>query len=203
MSDQRTILVRYDEIGLKGRNRKYFEKILLKNIKRSLPKDKGIEYRVPRGRIMIDLSAAVADEYADRLKRKFQTATQALPAPVITNGGGPDLGVVSIGSCDVAVKEALQMLADEGIDLNYMRIRGFPFSDQVEEFLNSHERCVVIEQNRDAQLRSLLVLETNAAKETVSSILNYGGLPIDAGFVADSLRKIKEVDGYHELRNKT
>jgi tRNA uracil 4-sulfurtransferase len=69
MSDQRTILVRYDEIGLKGRNRKYFEKTLLKNIKRSLPKDKGIEYRVPRGRIMIDLSAVVADEYADRLKR--------------------------------------------------------------------------------------------------------------------------------------
>lgn len=69
MSDQRTILVRYDEIGLKGRNRKYFEKILLKNIKRSLPKDKGIDYRVPRGRIMIDLSAAVADEYADRLKK--------------------------------------------------------------------------------------------------------------------------------------
>jgi tRNA uracil 4-sulfurtransferase len=69
MSDQRTILVRYDEIGLKGRNRKYFEKTLLKNIKRSLPKDKGIEYCVPRGRIMIDLSAVVADEYADRLKK--------------------------------------------------------------------------------------------------------------------------------------
>ena len=69
MSDQRTIVIRYDEIGLKGRNRKYFEKTLLKNIKRSLPKDKGIEYRVPRGRIMIDLSAAVADEYSDRLKR--------------------------------------------------------------------------------------------------------------------------------------
>jgi tRNA uracil 4-sulfurtransferase len=69
MSDQRTILVRYDEIGLKGRNRKYFEKTLLKNIKRSLPKDKGIAYRVPRGRIMIDLPVAVADEYADRLKK--------------------------------------------------------------------------------------------------------------------------------------
>lgn len=68
MNEQRTILVRYDEIGLKGRNRKYFEKILLKNIKRSLPKDKGIEYRVPRGRILIDLSATVADEYASRLK---------------------------------------------------------------------------------------------------------------------------------------
>ena len=69
MSDQRTILVRYNEIGLKGRNRKYFEKTLVKNIKRSLPKDKGIVYRVPRGRIMIDLPVAVADEYADRLKK--------------------------------------------------------------------------------------------------------------------------------------
>ena len=69
MSDQRTILVRYNEIALKGRNRKFFEKTLLKNIKRSLPKDKGIKYRVPRGRIMIDLPTAVADEYADRLKK--------------------------------------------------------------------------------------------------------------------------------------
>ena len=64
MCDQRTILVRYNEIALKGRNRKFFEKTLLKNIKRSLPKDKGIKYRVPRGRIMIDLPTAVADEYA-------------------------------------------------------------------------------------------------------------------------------------------
>ncbi len=68
MNEQRTILVRYDEIGLKGRNRKYFEKILLKNIKRSLPADKEISYRVPRGRILIDLSKSVADEVADRLK---------------------------------------------------------------------------------------------------------------------------------------
>ena len=69
MSDQRTILVRYDEIGLKGKNRKFFEKTLLKNIKRSLPKDRCIKYRVPRGRIMIDLPSVAADEYADRLKR--------------------------------------------------------------------------------------------------------------------------------------
>lgn len=69
MNEKRTILVRYDEIGLKGRNRKYFEKILLKNIKRSLPSDRGIEYRIPRGRILIDLSKSVADEVADQLKR--------------------------------------------------------------------------------------------------------------------------------------
>lgn len=68
MTDKRTILVRYDEIGLKGRNRKYFEKILLKNIKRSLPADMGISYRSPRGRIMIDLTSAIAEEYGSRLK---------------------------------------------------------------------------------------------------------------------------------------
>tara|TARA_B100001167_G_scaffold46130_1_gene26550 strand:+ start:1272 stop:2459 length:1188 start_codon:yes stop_codon:yes gene_type:complete len=68
MIEKRTILVRYDEIGLKGRNRKYFEKILLKNIKRSLPDDRGIEYRVPRGRILIDLPKSVGDEIADQLK---------------------------------------------------------------------------------------------------------------------------------------
>ena len=68
MIEKRTILVRYDEIGLKGGNRKYFTNILLKNIKRALPGDRGIEYRVPRGRILIDLPKSVADEIADQLK---------------------------------------------------------------------------------------------------------------------------------------
>ena len=68
MIEKRTILVRYDEIGLKGGNRKYFTKILLKNIKRALPGDRGIEYRVPRGRILIDLPKSVADEITDKLK---------------------------------------------------------------------------------------------------------------------------------------
>ena len=68
MIEKRTILVRYDEIGLKGGNRKYFTKILLKNIKRSLPGDRGIEYRVPRGRILIDLPKSVANEITDQLK---------------------------------------------------------------------------------------------------------------------------------------
>ena len=67
MNHQRTILIRYDEIGLKGQNRKYFEKILLKNIKRALPGDKGIVYRIPRGRIMLDLSESVATACADQL----------------------------------------------------------------------------------------------------------------------------------------
>ena len=68
MIEKRTILVRYDEIGLKGGNRKYFTKILLKNIKRALPGDRGIEYRVPRGRILIDLPKSIADEIGDQLK---------------------------------------------------------------------------------------------------------------------------------------
>ena len=66
--DKRTILVRYDEIGLKGRNRKYFEKALLKNIKRALPSDSAIEYRIPRGRILIDLSSEIAEKYGDCLQ---------------------------------------------------------------------------------------------------------------------------------------
>ena len=69
MNEKRTILVRYDEISLKGRNRKYFEKTLLKNIKRSLPTDKEIVYRVVRGRILIDLNQSVADEYQALLKK--------------------------------------------------------------------------------------------------------------------------------------
>ena len=68
MNEKRSILIRYDEIGLKGRNRKYFEKTLLKNIKRSLPKDKGIEYRVPRGRILVDVPKSAVEVCTDQLK---------------------------------------------------------------------------------------------------------------------------------------
>ncbi|MAG13020.1 MAG: ferredoxin oxidoreductase [Spirochaetales bacterium] len=141
-------------------------------------------------------------ENTDRLRRKFETAKQELPEPVIRGGGEGRMGIISVGSCDGAVREARQIVAAEGLDFDYMRIRAYPFSDKVDEFLDSHERCVVIEQNRDAQLRSLLILETTGKKENISSILSYGGLPIDAGYVAKSLKTLNEDGDNHELRNK-
>ena len=68
----------------------------------------------------------------------------------------------------------------EGRSVDYMRVRAFPFSPSVREFLESHDRCYVIEQNRDGQLRSLLAIETGIARDRMTSVLDYGGLPLTA-----------------------
>src|SRR3954467_4132932 len=103
----------------------------------------------------------IPDEYQevmDRLARKHKSAGKAVPAPVIQRQTDATFGIISLGGTDPAVREAVSILAERGIVADYMRIRAFPFEDSVEQFLASHERIFVIEQNRDAQLRSLLTL---------------------------------------------
>lgn len=124
--------------------------------------------------------AADYQDVLDRLRRKHDTAKQLVPTPVIRSKKGVMTAIVSLGSCDGAVREALDVLAREGTEVNYLRVRGFPFSQQVEEFLAHHEQVFVVEQNRDAQLKSLLLLETNVDRNKLISILHYGGMPIDS-----------------------
>jgi 2-oxoglutarate ferredoxin oxidoreductase subunit alpha len=71
------------------------------------------------------------------------------------------------------------LLGEKGVHVDYLRIRAFPFGADVQTFLDNHERIFVIEQNRDAQLRSLLILETDVAKERLISVLHYSGVPLD------------------------
>ncbi|MGB9429055.1 MAG: 2-oxoacid:acceptor oxidoreductase subunit alpha [Gammaproteobacteria bacterium] len=124
--------------------------------------------------------AADYQDVVDRLRRKHDTAKELVPAPVIRSKKGVKTAIVSLGSCDGAVREALDVFAREGTEVNYLRVRGFPFSKQVEEFLDHHERIFVVEQNRDAQLKSLLLLETGVDRRKLISILHYGGMPIDS-----------------------
>jgi len=123
-------------------------------------------------------------EVVDRLLRKHKSAAKFVPAPEIHKHdgaeGGTTIGVVTLGGCAPAVKEALEILASQGIKADYMRVRGFPFDDEVAAFLCDHEICFVVEQNRDAQLRSLFLLETPVAKDQLHSILVYGGFPLSA-----------------------
>src|SRR5439155_24124016 len=81
----------------------------------------------------------------------------------------PAIGLISVGGTHAAMKEAVGRLRDEGISVDYMRIKAFPFSSRVAEFIESHERCFVVEQNRDAQLRSLIQLETGIARDRMTS----------------------------------
>jgi 2-oxoglutarate ferredoxin oxidoreductase subunit alpha len=132
-----------------------------------------------------------APDYAEvmtRIARKIDSAADAVPAPVIERRAGAAAGIVALGSIDGAVREAVDILAAGGIPMDYMRIRGFPFSAEVEAFLEQHETIFVVEQNRDGQLRSLLLLETNVEKRKLQSIRDFGGVPLSADTVVGGVR---------------
>ena len=128
-------------------------------------------------------------EVLDRLVLKHRTAAKLVPEAVIGGSGANPIGLVSIGSCDAAINEAVDILAKRGITLDYMRVRGFPFGNEVTAFLDDHEHVFVIEQNRDAQLKSLLTLETTTPKEKLESILHYNGLPLYARYIVPAIAK--------------
>ena len=100
---------------------------------------------------------------------------------------GSDIGIVSIGSCDGAIREAMDMLKAHGVGVDYMRVRAFPFGEEVERFLAAHQLLFVVEQNRDAQFRSLLTLETAVEKSKLRSLLHYNGLPISSSFIVEGV----------------
>ncbi len=131
--------------------------------------------------------SAEYQQVLDRLTRKFATAATLVPKPVLLGPGNRPVGILSLGSCDGPIREALGELGRRGYALDYLRVRGFPFGAEVEAFLAGHERVLVIEQNRDAQLKSLLTLETAVPKHKLHSILHYDGLPLTAQFVTDAV----------------
>jgi 2-oxoglutarate ferredoxin oxidoreductase subunit alpha len=127
-------------------------------------------------------------EVVDRILKKIEAAADHVPAPEVhMSGKAAAYGLVSIGGCHWAVLEARDDLARRGIDVDYMRVRGFPFKSTVTDFLTSHEKVFVVEQNRDEQLRKLLLLETSCPKEKLASITYYGGQPLSKGHVLDGL----------------
>jgi 2-oxoglutarate/2-oxoacid ferredoxin oxidoreductase subunit alpha len=123
----------------------------------------------------------------DRLLKKWHTAKKLVPRAVIDATANSTIGIVSIGSSDGAVHEALEVLNSHGIALDYMRVRAFPFSEDVERFLAAHELVFVVEQNRDAQFRSLLTLETQVEKAKLRSLLHYNGLPVSSAFIVEGV----------------
>lgn len=126
-------------------------------------------------------------EVVDRLTRKFAHAATVMPKPAFHLQDGADIGLVTIGGCDAAVREAADKLRAQGIVVDVMRIRGFPFGAEVKEFLGKHDRTFVIEQNRDAQLKSLITIELGVAPDTLTSILDYNGMPLTAKVVIDAV----------------
>jgi 2-oxoglutarate ferredoxin oxidoreductase subunit alpha len=139
----------------------------------------------------------IPEEYqqvVDRLSHKHAASAACVPEPRIRMVDQAQFGVVTMGGCDLAVREALESLAGRGIHAAFMRIRGFPFAGEVESFLNRHAFNFVVEQNRDAQLTALLTLETPVAKSKLRPVLIYGGFPLSARSVVDEILRQLEND---------
>lgn len=120
----------------------------------------------------------------ERLLQKFRTAAGMVPQPVLHRAGAETpLGVIYFGSTSPAMQEALEVLADDGIHLDALRLRAYPFAASVADFIARHERVFVVEQNRDAQMRSLLVNELEVDPARLVKVLHYDGTPITARFI--------------------
>jgi 2-oxoglutarate ferredoxin oxidoreductase subunit alpha len=123
-----------------------------------------------------------------RLLRKFDTARNHVPAPLLEKAARPTrLGVIHFGSTAAAMREAAFMLADGGIDVDTLRVRGYPFNHEVMRFLDDHDQVFVVEQNRDGQLRTLLIVDGDSDPARILPVLHYDGTPITARFIRDAI----------------
>ena len=127
--------------------------------------------------------SAAYQDVMDRLLVKWETARRILPPAAIEYSKFNKAAILTIGSGHGACREALDRLAAEKINLNYCRVRAFPFADTVRDFIAQHDVVYVVEQNRDAQLRSMLLLDIAAEPAKLVSLLHYNGMPLNAGFV--------------------
>jgi 2-oxoglutarate ferredoxin oxidoreductase subunit alpha len=127
----------------------------------------------------------------ERLLRKFRTAATLVPQPLVRAAReATRFGVIYFGSTSPAMREALDVLEAEDIHLDAMRLRAFPFPDPVREFIAAHDQVFVVEQNRDAQMHSLIVNELDIDPARLVRVLHYDGTPITARFIAGAVRKI-------------
>jgi 2-oxoglutarate ferredoxin oxidoreductase subunit alpha len=123
----------------------------------------------------------------DRIALKFKTAATAVPKPEFVGTGSADIGIIALGGTRGAVLESIARLKDQGIAADFMRIRGFPFGAEVLEFIEKHERVFVVEQNRDAQLKSMITIELSVDPNRLTSILDFAGLPLTAKVVVEAV----------------
>jgi 2-oxoglutarate ferredoxin oxidoreductase subunit alpha len=137
---------------------------------------------------------AIYVDNMQRLLRKFETAKTMAPAPVRRDAKRKTKdGVIYFGSTTPAMYEALDALEAQGRHLDAMRVRAFPFAKEVDEFVAAHDRVFVVEQNRDAQLRSMLVNEGEIDPAKLVPVLHYDGTPITARFIAGKIAQLMAV----------
>jgi 2-oxoglutarate ferredoxin oxidoreductase subunit alpha len=131
----------------------------------------------------------VYEKNMDRLIKKWNTAKDYVPAPEFYQDSNTSkYGVLFFGTSQYSTEEAIDMLKADGVNLDAIRIKSFPFNKSVEDFIHSHDKVFVVEQNRDAQMKSLLMIELAANPQKLVSVLNYNGLPITADYIVKSIQ---------------
>ncbi|MGS2724002.1 2-oxoacid:acceptor oxidoreductase subunit alpha [Porticoccus sp. GXU_MW_L64] len=146
-----------------------------------------------------------SEDYVDsmeRLMKKWHTAKSLVPKPVRYGNNQTDMGMLFFGTTTEAAMEAQDMLADQGIEINALRVRAFPFNDDVEAFLAEHQQIFVVEQNRDGQLRTLLMNECSIDPSRLVSITLYDGMPVCAQDINREIRKTLNTNNVTPLRAK-
>jgi 2-oxoglutarate/2-oxoacid ferredoxin oxidoreductase subunit alpha len=128
----------------------------------------------------------------NRLVRKYETAKQYVPKPAVSTMEGAEIGVISFGSSDPAVEEARVYLAQGGVATDYLRLRAIPFTDEVVEFLRSHERVYVVENNRDGQLAQLLTMNFPEYAVKLRKASHGDGMPLSARWVREAILRQEE-----------
>ena len=135
-----------------------------------------------------------------RLMAKWETIKEYVPAPVLVpSAKDTDMGVLYFGTSEESSREAVDYLADEGIYLDAMRVRAFPFNKEVEDYIDQHDRVFVIEQNRDAQLRTLLMAEFEFGPDKLKSVLCFDGTPISARNIRKQILQLLPVSNVTPL----
>ncbi|MEH6470632.1 MAG: 2-oxoacid:acceptor oxidoreductase subunit alpha [Halopseudomonas sp.] len=134
------------------------------------------------------------DAYVDNMERldhKFETAAKLIPAPQISlNPNSREVGLIFYGTTTGSIAEAIDMLVAKGVQVGTMQIMAFPFSDAVRDFIDHHQQCFVIEQNRDAQLRTLLINQFDTPSHRLIPLLHFDGLPISARYISSRVREL-------------
>ena len=120
--------------------------------------------------------------------KKWETSKNMVPAPELYQENNENKeGILFFGTSTFAAEEALDILKENGKPMDAMRLKSFPFNETVENFINNHEKIYVVEQNRDAQMKSLLTIELGINPSKLISVLNYDGTPITADMILNQI----------------
>jgi 2-oxoglutarate ferredoxin oxidoreductase subunit alpha len=141
-----------------------------------------------------DESARYSESSADyeqnmlRLRRKYETARQYVPRPVVERAGGASIGIIAFGSTEEAVQEARHLLQQSGLKTSFLRLRALPFTEEVSDFIQDHDRIYVVEMNRDGQLHQLLKMEYADECKKLISLAHLDGLALTARWVEEAIQ---------------